>query len=240
MTEEDVAEKEEAASAFEKLLQIQSKLHAPKSQRNDFGKYNYRSCEDILEAAKPICLEHRAVILLKDELKVPDGCSDVYIRATATMIDLDTSHGIHSTAYAREPKEQKGMTASQISGSASSYARKYALGGLLGIDDSKVEPSPDPDSLEPPPVKPKATVPNPKPKPSGADIKFFQKMDDAKRLLSKLTGDDAYYDRVMTNLKYQSRKDIPANKREEVIDKFRIEMESIKEAQNGVNTTNIT
>ena len=120
---------------FEKLSAIQAELKAPKNQRNNFGNYNYRSCEDILEAVKPICQKNRTVLSLYDELvNIGDR---YYIKATAHLIDIETAESIITTAYAREEEEKKGMDGSQITGASSSYARKYALNGLFCIDDSK-------------------------------------------------------------------------------------------------------
>lgn len=115
------------------LQEIQQKLKAPKNQRNNFGGYNYRSCEDIVEALKPILAEYGAAIILSDEI-VAVG-ERVYVKATATLKTKDTE--FHTTAFAREPAAKKGMDESQITGAASSYARKYALNGLFGIDDTK-------------------------------------------------------------------------------------------------------
>ena len=118
-----------------KLSKIQGELKAPKSQRNSFGKYNYRSCEDILEAVKPLLAKHGACLVLEDE-PVQSG-EYHYIKATATIYDSESGDKISNTAYAREPKQQSGMSDSQLTGTASSYARKYALNGLFCIDDTK-------------------------------------------------------------------------------------------------------
>lgn len=118
-----------------KLLNVQSKLKAPKSQRNDFGNYNYRNCEDILESVKPLLAEAKATIILTDKLVLIG--ERYYIEATARFIDVETGEEISNNAYAREEEVKKGMDGSQITGSASSYARKYALNGLLDIDDTK-------------------------------------------------------------------------------------------------------
>lgn len=120
---------------LEKLLNVQSKLKAPKSQRNDFGKYNYRNCEDILESVKPLLAETKATIILTDKLLLVG--ERYYIEATARFIDVETGEEVSNNAYAREEEVKKGMDGSQITGSASSYARKYALNGLLDIDDTK-------------------------------------------------------------------------------------------------------
>lgn len=117
----------------QKLIEIQSELKAPKSQFNKFGGYNYRNCEDILEAVKPLCAKHEIVPLLSDEIVMIGD--RFYIKATAKV--TDGKDEIATTAFARESKDKKGMDESQITGSASSYARKYALNGLFCIDDTK-------------------------------------------------------------------------------------------------------
>ncbi len=122
-------------SIYEKLLNIQAELKAPKGQYNSFGKYKYRSCEDILEAVKPICAKHKATLVVSDELKYIG--ERYYIEARATLIDIEDGSRVENTAYAREEETKKGMDGSQITGTASSYARKYALNGLFCIDDTK-------------------------------------------------------------------------------------------------------
>ncbi len=118
---------------LDKLSAIQIELKAPKGQYNSFGKYSYRSCEDILEAVKPLLSKNGLTLLLTDE-PVAVG-NRVYIKATARLMgDNDV---IEVTAYAREPEDKKGMDTSQVTGTASSYARKYALNGLFLIDDTK-------------------------------------------------------------------------------------------------------
>lgn len=116
-----------------KLLEIQSRLKAPKGQFNSFGKYNYRNCEDILEAVKPLLKELGATLVISDEIVEMGG--RFYVKATATLTDGDMI--TKATAYAREAADKKGMDEAQITGSASSYARKYALNGLFLIDDTK-------------------------------------------------------------------------------------------------------
>lgn len=112
---------------------IQHKLKAPKGQYNSFGKYNYRSCEDILEGVKPLLKEHNLALLIDDEI-VQIG-ERYYVKATAKI--TDGREFVSATAYAREPDTKKGMDESQITGATSSYARKYALNALLCIDDTK-------------------------------------------------------------------------------------------------------
>jgi len=120
---------------YEKLLNIQNELKVPKNQRNNFGNYNFRSCEDILEEVKPICKKNNTVITVSDEIKQIG--ERYYVEATASLIDIETSEKIENRASAREEDSKKGMDSSQVTGASSSYARKYALNGLLAIDDNK-------------------------------------------------------------------------------------------------------
>ena len=120
---------------FEKLSAIQNELKAPKGQFNNFGKYSYRSTEDILEAVKPLCKKHKTVLVLSDEVKHIG--ERYYVEACATLHDLESADALQVTASAREEETKKGMDASQVTGATSSYARKYALNGLFNIDDTK-------------------------------------------------------------------------------------------------------
>lgn len=126
---------EEKALTFnERLVKVQSELKAPKGQYNAFGGYKYRSCEDILEAVKPLLEEYGLKLTITDSIEhVGDR---YYVKATARL-DADSSGGVFCEAYAREPETKKGSDPSQITGMASSYARKYALNGLFLIDDAK-------------------------------------------------------------------------------------------------------
>ena len=119
-----------------KLVKIQAELKAPKNQMNAFGKYKYRSAEDIIEAVKPILFKNNCALLISDEIvQVADR---VYVKATAMLIDENNEElPIKVYGWAREEEVKKGMDAAQITGSASSYARKYALNGLFAIDDTK-------------------------------------------------------------------------------------------------------
>lgn len=119
----------------EKLMNIQSELKAPKNQRNDFGKYNYRSCEDILEAVKPLLAKYKTTMIINDEIIMVG--ERIYVKATAKICDIEGGRTISNSAYAREEDTKKGMDGSQITGASSSYARKYALNGLFLIDDTK-------------------------------------------------------------------------------------------------------
>ena len=119
---------------IEKLLNIQCELKAPKNNRNSFGGYNYRSTEDIMEAVKPLLKKYNVALIVSDDI-VEIG-ERFYIRATARLVDNENNI-VEATGYARETLDKKGMDAAQITGAASSYARKYALNGLLAIDDTK-------------------------------------------------------------------------------------------------------
>ena len=118
-----------------KLLKVQAKLKAPKNQYNSFGKYKYRNCEDILEAVKPLLAEQGLTLTISDYIVAVLETNRTYVKAVATITDgKDT---LEVCAYAREPETKKGMDDSQVTGAASSYARKYALNGLFLIDDTK-------------------------------------------------------------------------------------------------------
>ena len=152
----------------EKLLIIQTELKAPKGQYNSFGKYSYRSCEDIQEALKPFLKQLNVVLVIRDKMiQLGDR---YYVEAIASIYDCESEGEISNTAYAREELDKKGMDASQITGSASSYARKYALNGLFCIDDVK-----DSDSDKPKDDKPKE---NKKPSESENKQDAFSKHDE--------------------------------------------------------------
>lgn len=129
------AQLEQYPSLIQKLANIQQELKAPKNQFNKFGKYNYRNCEDILEAVKPLCFKHRATLTVHDEVKYCEG--RFYIEAVATLHDWDSGEVVVNRAFARESDSKTEMDASQVTGASSSYARKYALNGLFCIDDTK-------------------------------------------------------------------------------------------------------
>lgn len=120
---------------YKKLFNIQQKLKAPKKQFNKFGNYNYRSCEDILEAVKSLLKENNLILVINDEVIEVGGKN--YIKATAKLIDIDTGEAIETSALAREDEERKKFDAPQITGSCSSYARKYCLNGMFAINDVK-------------------------------------------------------------------------------------------------------
>jgi hypothetical protein len=148
------------------LLKIQQELKAPKGQTNSFGKYKYRSAEDILEAAKPICHKYGYFIILDDEVEEIGG--RIYVRAVVAIKNEEEKIAHSATGWAREEENKKGMDASQITGAASSYARKYALNGLFAIDDTK-----DADATNKHEIQPKNEVKTPK-KGQMNDITFLK------------------------------------------------------------------
>ena len=161
---------------YEKLGAVQAALKAPKGQENKFGGYRYRSCEDIMEAVKPLLKENGLVLTVSDEMAMVG--QRYYIRATATITDGEVVQSV--TAWAREPESRKGMDEAQVTGSSSSYARKYALNGLFCIDDTK-----DPDATNDhgrAPAKPKT---NPQPKAEGCD---WSKLTALKERYASATG----------------------------------------------------
>lgn len=164
---------------MKELIEIQSELKAPKNQRNTFGNYNYRSAEDILEAVKPLLKKHGCHLTISDEMiQLGDR---YYVKATATLAkDADS---ISTTAYAREEENKKGQDSSQITGSTSSYARKYALNGLFCIDDTK-----DADSTN---THGKEEQPKPKTAKAPAKAEIESDMKQAKEAIEKCkSGED--------------------------------------------------
>lgn len=145
---------------FEKLNAIQVELKAPKTQYNKFGGYSYRKAEDIQEAVKPLLKKYGCILTCSDELQLIGD--RYYIRATANIVDIESGQGLATFGWAREEEEKKGMDGSQITGSSSSYARKYALNGLLCIDDTQ-----DSDTTN----NGETPAPEPKPKPKKAPAK---------------------------------------------------------------------
>ncbi len=128
---------------YEKLMNIQMKLKVPKNQYNEFSNFYYRSLEDILESVKPLCYEEKAVLLLSDDVELIGD--RYYVAATAKLVDVENGDAIECKARARETESRAKFDAAQLTGAASTYARKYALGGLFDIDDGK-----DPDTEKAP------------------------------------------------------------------------------------------
>lgn len=119
----------------EKLMNIQYELKCNKSQYNSFGRYAYRSSEDILEAVKPLLYKYKATLVINDDIVLIGD--RFYVKATSKITDIETGECVESTAFAREDESQKGMSSSQVTGSVSSYARKYSMNALFAIDDNK-------------------------------------------------------------------------------------------------------
>lgn len=176
---------------YEKLGAIQAALKAPKGQENRFGGYRYRSCEDILEAVKPLLAENGIVLVISDEMVMVG--ERYYVRATATVIDGDQFFS--TEAYAREPESRKGMDEAQVTGSSSSYARKYALNGLFCIDDTK-----DPDATNDHGKGKQESKPKPQPKVEtyGHDYSKLSELAERYANATGMTVEDAKKSMVST------------------------------------------
>jgi len=156
----------------EKLLAIQTELKANKGQYNNFGKYAYRSLEDITEAVKPLLTKYKAAFIMSDEIVMIGD--RYYIKATASLLDTEKDETVAAYGYAREALSQKGMNDSQITGSTSSYARKYAANGLFAIDDTKDDDTRPPKETPKKPQQDKPQSTPSKPKPPLKDMEFKQ------------------------------------------------------------------
>ena len=210
---EEVKVEEIKPNLYEKLNMVQQELKAPKNQRNTFGGYNYRSCEDILEAVKPLLHKYRLCLTIRDDIDERNG--KIYIKAFATLVDVDKPEDkIISTAEAREADQKKGMDDAQVTGSTSSYARKYLLNGLFLIDDTKdadtdeyqkqltgVIPA---DKVVSKFVAEDKTQPTPAPQPTTDKISEAQ----AKRLFAISGGDQELVRLVINEHGYTSSRDI--------------------------------
>ena len=173
---------------MKELITIQSELKAPKNQRNNFGNYNYRSAEDILEALKPLLAKYECLLTLNDSIEhIGDR---YYIKATATITNAKGLQ-VTSTAYAREEDSKKGMDGSQLTGSCSSYASKYCLGKLFLIDDTK-----DADTMPPSAPEPKKEA---KTALKPCDMATFDKMTGAAKMATDAKGKQAVLDRATNN-----------------------------------------
>lgn len=183
---------------LEKLMQVQSELKAPKGQYNSFGNYKYRSCEDILEALKPILVAHKCTVTLTDTVEqIGDR---YYIKATARITDTEGGDSEQNTAFAREDADKKGMDGSQITGTASSYARKYALNGLFLIDDTK---DADTDAYHEQ-THPQRENPQQK-KPQDAKLDAAKaKANEVKKLLVQVCGGDKTMAQQMWTAQYKA------------------------------------
>ena len=168
---------------MKRLIEIQQELKAPKNQKNSFGGYNYRSCEDILEAVKPLLKKQGLALVIKDDILAIDG--RFYIKATASLFDENKDKIAETTALAREEESKKGMDASQLTGSTSSYARKYALNGLFAIDDNK-----DADAINTHGKEVKKVVDN------SVDLDIIEGLKACDTLANLVRYKDSYKDKV--------------------------------------------
>ena len=200
----------------EKLMNIQSELKAPKSQRNLFGKYNYRSCEDILEGLKPLLLKMKATLILSDSVELIGD--RFYIKATALLIDAEKSDSLEVNAFAREEEIKKGMDSSQITGSVSSYARKYALNGMFCIDDTKDSDATNDHSKSAPKqyVAPTNKQPYKAPQPTENTHSNIISESQQKRLYALSKGNNEVAKKVLLEYNYTSSK-LVENKNYKVI-----------------------
>ncbi len=195
-----------------RLLKIQNELKVPKSQFNKFGNYKYRNCDDIFEEAKPICLKHGALLTVTDEIVFIEG--RYYVKATAmvnTGKEVASCHG-----YAREPDAQKGMADAQVTGSSSSYARKYALNGLFLLDDTKDADSQDNRNSE------KPVKPEPKKK-TYKNFEFLNQMKTMKEIL----GNDKYYG-LLSKHNFEHANNIPPDNQAAALKAFNSLVDSIE------------
>lgn len=199
-------------NVLKKLVKIQTSLKAPKNQHSTFGDYKYRSCEDILEAVKPLLSEQQCAIFLTDTVKVVG--ERYYIEATATIFDVESEESFTTVALAREEEKKDRMDRSQSTGAASSYARKYALNGLLAIDDSK-----DADGLEPDKVVSKTTNTNSAPTSSTQYASATKTITQAQQKRLFALGKEADIRTVLSEYKIEHTKDIPMSKYDEICKK---------------------
>lgn len=208
------AVKEDNTSLTVKLMMIQSELKAPKNQRNNFGKYNYRNCEDILNALKPHLMKYKCVVLLTDDLVLIGD--RFYIKATAKLVDAESDNTISVNALAREEETKKGMDSSQITGSASSYARKYALNGLFAIDDTKDSDYTNQFGKEPQPPQPQYQAP---PKQEPPQLPIQQVKFEINQVAKKkgVKSASAILNILQKKVKYKINEGINLQQAEEVI-----------------------
>lgn len=209
---------------YEKLLNIQSELKAPKNQHNTFGNYDFRSAEDILEAVKPICKKHNVLLTLNDEIVMVGNRH--YVKATALLTDIEseTISQYETSAYAREEDGKKGMDSSQVTGATSSYARKYALNGLFCIDDTK---DADTDSFKKQQNKPEQkntnkTVTQVKPI-KAESIKLISE-GQRKRLYAIASGNNDVAKRVLGRYGYDSSEKIRVADYEQICNEIESEI----------------
>ena len=208
---------------YEKLLNIQNELKAPKNQKNNFGNYNYRSCEDILEAVKPLLAKNKLILTISDEIEqIGDR---YYVRAIASLTDIEKVEEnkiqtIQSEAYAREDENKKGMDLSQVTGASSSYARKYALNGLFCIDDTK---DADTDAYKKQQDKENNKAQNTYQKPVQQAPKIISEAQ-RKRLYAIANGNNEVAKRVLARYGYESSEQIKVSDYEKICDEIEAEI----------------
>jgi len=202
----------EKKNIYEKLMAIQCELECPKNQYNAFGAFKYRSCEDILEAVKPLCKKYKAGLRLSDFV-VPHG-DRFYIQATAELYDTETitPSYVFACGFAREAASKKGMDEAQITGAASSYARKYALNGLFCIDDTK-----DADYHN---NRNEANIKTEEKKKTYKNFEFLKEMGEIKKELCKLTDSDYLYKKELGGKGYEHSNEIEPPKQKAALAYF--------------------
>lgn len=210
---------------YEKLLKIQTELKAPKNQRNTFGGYDYRSCEDILEAVKPLCEKHNLLLTLSDEIVMVG--QRYYVKATALLIDLDVENStFERVAYAREEENKKGMDASQVTGATSSYARKYVLNAMFCIDDTKdadTDAYQKQNKVENKPAS-KPTYANKTQKPQTQQVPTTISDAQRKRLFAISNGNNEVVKRVLERYKYEKTEQIKMSDYEQICNEIEAEI----------------
>lgn len=209
------AVKKDNTSLTTKLMMIQSELKAPKNQWNDFSNYYYRNCEDILNALKPYLMKYKCVVLLTDDLVLIGD--RFYIKATAKLVDAESDNTISVNAYAREDLQRKKMDGSQLTGSASSYARKYALNGLFAIDDTKDSDYTNQFGKEPQPPQPQYQAPKQEP-PQPPQLPIQQVKFEINQVARKKgVKSSEILSEVQQKVKYQINEAVNLQQAEEVI-----------------------
>ena len=217
---------------YQKLNKVQEELKCPKDQRNSFGGYNYRSCEDILEAVKPLLFKNGLALTMRDEIIAQDG--RYYIKAIGNLVSTDElpegksekdREYIIATAFAREAEQKKGMDESQVTGTASSYARKYMLNGLFGIDDTK-DADTDEYSKQTKAGNPPATVQKTTTYNNNSPKKISEAQ--AKRLFAIGGGDIDMLRIVCNKYGYQNSKDILEKDYERIVNEVELRAKGVE------------
>lgn len=198
---------------YEKLGNVQVSLKVPKTEFNAFGKYKYRTAENILEEVKPLLRQQKAVIVINDSLEQLG--ERYYIKATIDFIDTETSEKITVSAFAREEESKRGMDGSQVTGASSSYARKYALNGLFSIDDTKDSDTTNKHDKEPPKPKGPPTITK----------------EQAKEMAAVADGDIELIKKIMGKYNYTQSKDVLVSD----FNKILVEIAGNKEKKEAVN-----